>query len=295
MDWVHEPVLTQEVVDGLSPGPKAVVLDMTVGLGGHAEALLKRMGPSGFLIGVDRDAQALEEARKRLKPYAGQMKLLKGSFGQAALLLDQAGQEAVDAVLFDLGVSSMQLAKADRGFSFLREGPLDMRMDADQSLTAWEIVNRASPRELVEILQAFGQERWCHRISRALVRARPITSTTALAEVIRRAYPAWARRERIDPATRAFQAIRIAVNDELGELERGLHGLLDRVKPDGRIAVIAYHSLEDRRVKETFRTWAREARVELATRKPIAPSQEEVARNPRSRSARLRIARRIAG
>ncbi len=269
-----------------------MVLDATVGLGGHAQAILERIGPEGFLVGIDRDDQALEEAQQRLGAYAKQMKLLKGSFGQAAQLLAQAGRHSLEAVLFDLGVSSLQLEKADRGFSFLREGPLDMRMDLSQARTAQELVNHTSLKELTDLLRNLGEERWAGRMARAIVRARPLTTTTELAQVIRGAVAPFARRGRIDPATRSFQALRIAVNQELEELTQGLAQALELVKAGGRIAVLSYHSLEDRIVKGNFRDWAREGKVELLTRKPMTPSEAEVARNPRSRSARLRIVQR---
>ena len=292
MAIVHEPVLLQEVLDGLGLQPGAIVLDATVGLGGHAEAILGAIGPTGLLIGMDRDQEALEYVRVRLEQFRDQMKLISGHFGELSRHLSVAGVDHLDAVLFDLGVSSFQLEKAERGFSFSREGPLDMRMDSSSGQTAAQIVNRGSLQELTRILRDFGQERWAGRIARAIVRGRPFRSTTHLAEAIRRAVPPGARYGRIDAATRPFQAIRIAVNRELELLPQGLNQAIDTLRSGGRIAVLAYHSLEDRIVKHVFRDQAREGRCQVLTRKPIRPSSIEVERNPRSRSACLRIAQR---
>ena len=270
-------------------GPGAVVLDATVGLGGHAEALLEAAGPTGQLIGIDRDPEALEQAQVRLKRFQEQMKLIHASFGQLAVVLEELGVRQLDAALFDLGVSSFQLETAQRGFSFLREGPLDMRMDITQGRSAAEIVNRLSAHELADIIRQLGQERWASRIARAIVKHRPFSTTTGLAEVIQQAVPGQGRTYRIHPATRTFQAIRIAVNQELDLLPQGLHQAIERLKSGGRIAVLAYHSLEDRIVKTLFKEKAAAGALEILTRKPIRPSPEEVGRNVRSRSARLRI------
>lgn len=289
----HQPVLVQEVLQGLALKAGAVVLDATVGLGGHAQAIAPVIGPNGCLIGIDRDPQALEMARQRLKSFEVKVKFSHGNFGELMRLLDELNVEALDAVLFDLGVSSFQLETAERGFSFAREGPLDMRMDPTDPLTAAEIVNRASQEELRGLLQTFGEERWSGRIARAIVEKRPFTTTTQLAEAIRQAVPSPARHGRIDPATRTFQALRIAVNRELDLLPIGLEQGIQRLKTGGRIVVLAYHSLEDRIVKTIFRTKSREEVLEVVTRKPVRPAGEEVARNPRSRSARLRIGERV--
>ncbi len=285
----HQPVLVEAVVKGLAIGPGATVLDATVGLGGHAESLLKAAGPSGRLIGIDRDPQALEQCQGRLKGFQEQMKLIHASFGQLAAVLEELGVRQLDAALFDLGVSSFQLETAQRGFSFLREGPLDMRMDVTQGRSAAEMVNRLSAHELTEIIRELGQERWASRIARAIVKRRPFSTTTDLAQVIRQAVPGQGRKYRIHPATRTFQAIRIAVNEELDLLPQGLHQAIEKLKSGGRIAVLAYHSLEDRIVKTVFREKAAAGALEIVTRKPIRPSPEEVQRNVRSRSAHLRI------
>ena len=290
----HEPVLVEEILRGFALRPGAVVVDATVGFGGHAEALLQAIGPDGRLIGVDRDQDALEQAAKRLENYGDRVKLVHGAFGELARVLAELRVERADAVLFDLGVSSYQLDTPHRGFSFLREGPLDMRMDQTQQRTAAEIVNRARVENLTDFLREFGQERWAGRIARAIVRGRPFGTTTELAEAIRRAVPPAGRHRRIDPATRTFQALRIAVNRELELLPEGLKQGVECLKPGGRIAVLAYHSLEDRIVKVAFREQARQGRLKVLTPKPVRPSEEEVIRNSRSRSAHLRMAHRTA-
>lgn len=297
-DPVHRPVLVEEVMRCLSLPRGGVALDVTVGLGGHAQVLLEAMGPQGRLIAMDRDEAALRRAKARLRQFAGQVTWVHGHFGQLQEHLSALGAEPGEAVLFDLGVSSLQLETAERGFSFMREGPLDMRMDTNEARTAADIVNRASLPDLTMLLRKFGQERWAGRIARAIVRNRPIHTTTQLAQLIRRATCAAVggrglRRRLgrgIDPATRSFQAIRIALNRELELLALGLAQAFSWLKPNGRIAVLAYHSLEDQIVKRFFRAQARAGCLELLTRKPIRPGEEEVALNPRARSARLRAA-----
>ena len=293
LTFVHRPVLVDAVREGLALRPGLWVLDATLGLGGHAEAILGAIGPFGHLVGLDRDREALELARGRLERFGEQGMLLHGNFGELAQLLDKAEVGMLDAVLFDLGVSSMQLEKGERGFSFAREGPLDMRMDQEEWTTAADVVNKTPLPALTELIRSFGQERWAGRIARSIVRDRLFSSTAQLAETIRRAVPGKFRHGRIDPATRTFQAIRIVVNQELDLLPAGLHQAIDRLRPGGRIAVLAYHSLEDRSVKEWFREGARAGRLQVITRKPIRPSEEEVAANPRSRSACLRVAERL--
>ena len=292
-DFIHRPVLLREVLEGLSLKPGAVVLDATVGLGGHAEGMLRVMGPSGRLIGMDRDGEALALAKKRLSDFGDKVTFIHRNFGELGTALDQAGWRELDAALFDLGLSSMQLDKAERGFSFSREGPLDMRMDPDQEITAAHLVNHLSPRELEDFIRNYGEERWAGRVARVIVRSRPFSSTLQLAEAIRGAVPAGARHGRIDPATRTFQAVRMAVNREQEELSSGLPQAIQRLKSGGRIAVLSYHSLEDRIVKNCFRTLARAGVLKRITRKPLRPSEAEVAENPRSRSAILRVAERV--
>ena len=291
--FIHRPVLLREVLEGLTLKPGAVVLDATLGLGGHAERMLQAVGPGGRLIGMDRDREALELAKPKLSDFKDQTIFIHGSFGELGRNLDQAGWPALDAALFDLGVSSLQLDKGERGFSFSREGPLDMRMDPDQETTAAHLINHLSPRELEEIIRTYGEERWAGRIAKVITRNRPFSSTSRLAEAIRSAVPAGARHGRIDPATRTFQAVRMSVNREQEEMAAGLPQAIDRLKPGGRIAVLSYHSLEDRIVKNLFRERAREGVLKLITKKPVRPSDEELSQNPRSRSARLRVAERV--
>ena len=273
--------------------PGGVVLDATVGLGGHAEAILEKIGPEGRLIALDRDLEAMDQARARLERFAGRVEWIHGPFGEMDRFLAERGVGRLDAAVFDLGVSSLQLDEARRGFSFQREGPLDMRMNPEDSLTAADIVNRASQGEIQTILQDWGQERFAGRIARAIVRARPLSTTSHLADVVRQAVPPAGRHGRIHPATRTFQALRISVNGELEQLSQGLLQAVDRLTAGGRVAVLSYHSLEDRIVKVFFREQAKAGVLRVLTRKPLRPSPEEVERNPRSRSACLRIAERL--
>lgn len=286
--YLHQPVLLEEVLQGCALREGDTVLDGTVGLGGHAQALAQAIGPSGLLIGVDRDRQALLLAGDRLKQFGERVKLIHGHCGELSRILGEMHVDRLQAAFFDLGVSSMQLENQERGFSFAREGPLDMRMDQSQPLDASCLVNQSSYPELVEMVKGFGEERFASRIARIIVDKRPFATTTELAEAIRRAVPR-GRHLRIDPATRTFQAIRIAVNRELDLLPQGLSQAMERLAPKGRMVVLSYHSLEDRIVKNFLRTSAREGRCRLITKKPIRPSPEEVGRNPRSRSARLRV------
>lgn len=288
----HEPVQVEAVLEGLQLEAGDVILDATVGGGGHAQKILERIGSTGLLIGLDRDLEILEHTQKRLVRFQGQMKLIHGHFGEVAQWLDREGISSLDGALFDLGVSSFQLDQAQRGFSFKREGPLDMRMDGQESLTAGEIINHASLLELETIIRSYGQERWSGRIARAIVRARPLMTTTQLAQVLYRAIPHQAP-QRIDPATRTFQAIRIAVNRELELLPQGLAQALGRLNQSGRVAVLSYHSLEDKVVKDLFRDEARGKRLKIVTPKPVRPSAREIELNPRARSARLRMGERL--
>jgi 16S rRNA (cytosine1402-N4)-methyltransferase len=301
----HVPVMVGEVVAWLRPRPGARLVDATVGLGGHAAALLAA-APDAVLLGLDRDPAALAHARARLAPWAPRVRLRQASFADLPAVLADEGWPDADAVLLDLGVSSLQLSAADRGFAFRADGPLDMRMDPAAPLDAATIVNTWPERELVRVIAEYGEEPRARAIARAIVRARPLTGTAALARVVVDVLgPSRGGRH---PATRTFQAIRIAVNDELGALERFLAGGWSVLARGGRLAVLAYHSLEDRRVKEAFRRWAAaclcppgvprcgcgwSAKVRLLTRRPLRPGAEEVARNPRARSARLRVVERL--
>lgn len=284
----HEPVLLAEVVRLLAPAPGKLVVDATVGTGGHAEALLLQ---GARVVGLDRDPHALALAQERLAPFGDQVQFLHGNFRDLPAHLSCLGVRQVDGVLFDLGASSLQFDSPERGFSFSADGPLDMRMDPSGPTTAADLVNHLSEPDLARILWEYGEERHSRRIARALVRARPLHTTAELARVVARAVGDTARRYRIHPATRTFQALRIAVNDELGALEAGLAAAVSLLPPGGTLCAISFHSLEDRIVKQFLRREALAGRVEAITKKPVVPGEEEVARNPRARSAKLRAGR----
>ena len=306
----HVSVLLAECIENLNIRSDGIYVDGTLGLGGHSYEIASRLR-EGRLIGIDRDPSAIERAGKRLEPFRDRITLVHGNFGDVAQILDELGIAGVDGMLFDLGVSSPQLDEAERGFSYMLEAPLDMRMDSTAALSAYEVVNTWSEERLNRILWDYGEERYARRISAAILAARekaPIRSTTELVEIIRGAMPAAALREKQHPAKRSFQAIRIAVNDELGEVERMMETAPDKLNPGGRLCVISFHSLEDRIVKtgiarrENGCTCPREAPVctcgfvrtlRSVSRKPILPSEEEIERNPRSRSAKLRVAERV--
>ena len=306
----HVSVLLPECLRYLRVRPDGVYVDGTLGMGGHAEAVAERL-TTGRLIGIDRDDYALARAGERLGRFGPRVTLLKGNFGDLGALLASAGVQRADGMLFDLGVSSPQLDDADRGFSYSRDAALDMRMDRTQSLTAAEIVNTWGEAELRSIFWRYGEERYAGRIAAAVVRRReeePISTTGELAEIVRRTMPAAALREKQHPAKRCFQALRIAVNDELGSLERMLAQAPDLLNPGGRLLIISFHSLEDRLVKEAIRsrengcTCPRDFPVctcgfvqtlKSVTRRPVIPGREETEANPRARSAHLRIAERI--
>ena len=293
----HIPVMQQEVLEYLQPRENDVIVDCTMGLGGHAGAILQRIGPHGRLIGIDRDAQSLTRVRERLMPYLDRCYLAQGDFRDMDRMLGEWGIREVDGILFDLGISSFQLDDPQRGFSFQTDGPLDMRMDQNNPVSAFDLINSLSEQELAAVLRDYGEERWHNRIARHIVRrraAKPIATTTDLKDVVSEALPYRRGRERIHPATRTFQAIRIAVNRELESLEIALDKSLEFLKPQARIAVIAFHSLEDRIVKQKFRAWATAGLAELVVKKPLRPGEKECLENSRARSARLRIARRIA-
>jgi len=307
-DFAHEPVLLEEVLQLLRPREGGVYLDCTLGGGGHAEALLEKGGATARLIGMDRDKAALERCSERLKPFWGRVDLINDRFENLAGVLSGT---RVDGILMDLGVSSFMFDDPSRGFSLVKDGPLDMRMDRSQSLTAEKIVNTYSERELSRIFRGYGEERYANRIARriALERAKkPITRTLELAQIVMDAVP-HSKRMRIHPATRVFMALRIEVNGELERLESAVRSAVEHLNPGGRLAVIAFHSLEDRIIKRTFASMAKgcvcpphvpvcvcgkKPVVKLVTRKAIKPGSAEMSRNPRSRSARLRCAERIA-
>ncbi len=289
----HQSVLLDEVLEWLAPQPGQVIVDGTLGGGGHTRAIAERVGDAGTVIALDRDPAAISRAETTLAGLP--VKLAQRSFSDLPEVLKEIEIAAVDGVVLDLGLSSDQLADPERGFSFNAEGPLDLRFDPAFGEPAARLVNRLSAEHLAEIIFHYGEERFSRRIAQAIVERRrehAIQTSTELAELIRRVVPSPPRgqRERIDPATRTFQALRIAVNDELKTLEIALRRLPDCLKAAGRLAVISFHSLEDRRVKEAFRD---NPRLRVLTRKPIRPMEAEMARNPRSRSAKMRVAERI--
>jgi len=294
---VHEPVLVSEILTYLQPRPGAVIADVTVGTAGHSLTIAPQLLPSGHLIGMDQDPDALAIARQRLAEFTSGVTLLAGNFSDLPALLASAGHQQVDGILADLGMSSLQVNMAQRGFSFMQDGPLDMRMDPAQALTAAAFLRRTSLGELTRVFAEFGEERYAGRIARRIVEARrraPLETTTELAQLIAAAVPVRARHGRLHPATRVFQALRIAVNDELAALDALLQALPAIVRPGGRAVMLSYHSLEDRRVKQAFAAGAREGLWRLLTKKPVTPSDDEVARNPRARSAKLRAVERGA-
>ena len=306
----HISVLLHECIDNLNIRPDGIYLDGTLGMGGHSFEIASRL-TEGRLIGIDRDEIAIERAGRRLAPFGDKVTLVHGNFSDAAAILDSLGIEGVDGMLFDLGVSSPQLDEAERGFSYMLDAPLDMRMDGSAALTAGEIVNTWSEDRLNRILWDYGEERYARRITAAILKRRaerPIETTQELVDVIRAAMPAAALREKQHPAKRSFQAIRIAVNDELGAIAAMMDSAPDKLNKGGRLCVISFHSLEDRIVKSGIQarehgcTCPREAPVctcgfvqtlRSVTRKPILPSAEELEHNPRSRSAKLRVAERV--
>lgn len=297
VEFHHVPVLVDEVLTWLHPVPGGTYVDATVGGGGHARAIAAKIGPEGRLVGLDRDADAVAAAQGALWDVRDRVTLVQEDFRQLGPVLDRLGIRQVDGVLLDLGVSSHQLDDPSRGFSYhAADAPLDMRMDRRQALTAADIVNGWDERELARILREYGEERWASRIAHFIVLARqrrPLRTAGDLVAIIKAAVPASARRGGTHPARRTFQALRIATNDELGAIDAGLVAAVDRLRPGGRICVISFHSLEDRRVKQAFRAWEPE-RVRILTRKAVRPAPREVESNPRARSARLRAAERVA-
>lgn len=291
----HQPVMTAEVLEYLQPRPGITLVDATVGTAGHSVALMPRLLPDGTLIALDRDAEALAQARERLREFAPRVRFLHGNYRKLRALLQELGIPRVAGILLDLGVSSVQLERPERGFSFAHEAPLDMRMDQTQPLTAERLVNSASEAELARILQVYGEERFARRIARRLVqerRVRPIRTTGQLSRLTVGALPPSARHGRIHAATRTFQALRMAVNQELEGLEEFLPQLPDLLEPGGRAVILSFHSLEDRAVKQAFAQGARNGAWRLLTKKPLRPGDEECARNPRARSAKLRAVER---
>lgn len=299
--FAHRTVLLQEVLAALQPQPGRVYCDATLGGGGHAEAILEAASPDGRLIGIDRDPTALRAASERLARFGDRFLPVHGRFRDLPALLEGAGVRAVDGIVADLGVSSPQLDRPERGFSFQTAGPIDMRMDPDAGESALALIERVEEETLAEILRSYGEERFARRIARGMkdaAAAGALTDTLVLARVIARAVPTSERgKGGKDPATRSFQALRIAVNDELREVDQLLRVAPACLNPGGRLALIAFHSLEDRIVKHHLRAAAHpetgEATLALLTRKPVSPGDAELQDNPRSRSARLRAAQRL--
>jgi len=275
---MHYPVLCAEALEYLAIRPDGTYLDATTGLGGHTREIARRL-TTGFVIANDRDAESLEFARANTLEFADRIRFRQGTFS------DLQGIGKVDGLVADLGVSRYQLTEPHRGFSILAEGPVDMRMDQSQRMTAGDLVNSAAEKAIADWIYQLGEERRARRIARAIVRARPIRSTLHLAGVVERAVP---RTGHLHPATRTFMALRMVVNDEQGELDRLLDLATGLITAGGRMVVISFTSLEDRKVKEQFRTWGREGRAEVLTKRPVTPSQKEVQDNPASRSAKLR-------
>jgi 16S rRNA (cytosine1402-N4)-methyltransferase len=289
----HVPVLVRQVLELLAPRPGETLLDATVGSAGHSLAVAELVGPEGCIVGIDRDETAIERARGALADAGPRVCLCQANFSETERVLDECGTDTVDMAILDLGVSSNQLDDPSRGYAFKATGPLDMRADRRQDLTAEALVNDSDESDLADIIFRFGEEREARRIAREIVRARAkerIRTTTELAKLIARAKRE--RRGRIHPATRVFQALRIAVNRELESLEAGLIAVWKRMAPGGRMAVISFHSLEDRIVKGFFRKRRADESAEVLTKKPVCASKRERKRNPRSRSAKLRVLRR---
>jgi 16S rRNA (cytosine1402-N4)-methyltransferase len=285
----HVPVLVREAIDFLGVRPEGTYIDATLGAGGHSQEILKLLG-SGRLLAVDRDPRALEIAGEKLAGFGGKLMMQHGNFAQIDELHAASGLPPVDGVLADLGLSSMQIDDAARGFSFNSPGPLDMRMDPGSETTAADLVNYADERELADIFYKLGEERHSRRIARAIVKARPYRITTELAQVVTRAIPSRAGLHQIHPATRSFMALRLAVNAELDNLDQFLDRVLTVLRPGGRVVILSFHSLEDRRVKQAFRRWQGEGWASILTRKCVRPGDTEVQMNPRARSAKLRAA-----
>jgi 16S rRNA (cytosine1402-N4)-methyltransferase len=287
----HVPVMLAEVLEWLDPRPGQVLVDGTLGGGGHSRALAERVGPAGLVVALDRDEAALAAAEQNLRGLP--IKLVHADFRELPEVLAQLEMEQVDGVLLDLGLSSDQLADDSRGFSFDADGPLDLRFDPTAGEAAWQLVARLPEKALADLIYQYGEERYSRRIARRIVAERgrtPLRTSRQLAQIVRSSVPRSPRGQRIDAATRTFQALRIAVNDELGALEHVLRALPACLREEGRAAIISFHSLEDRLVKQSFRD---DPRFEPLTRKALRPSSDEVARNPRSRSAKLRVAQRV--
>lgn len=311
MEFYHVSVLLEETLTGLNLQPGGLYVDCTLGGAGHSAEILRRTGPDGRLVGLDQDPMALEAAGKRLREFGDRAVLVQANFKQLASVLQQLKIQQVDGVLYDLGVSSPQLDNPSRGFSYMHNAPLDMRMNPDNPTTAKELVNSLSAEQLADIISSYGEERWAQRIAQFIVKERQqkeISTTFELVEVIKKAVPAGARRNGPHPAKRTFQALRIAVNDELNILQEAFAQGVQALKPGGRLCVITFHSLEDRIAKDYFKYLAKDCvcppelpicscqkkqQVKIITKKPILPSAGELKQNPRARSAKLRIIEKL--
>ena len=311
MEFSHVPVLYDEVMEGLAIKEGGVYADGTLGGAGHSAGICERLGEAGVLIGLDRDPDAIKAARERLRQYPCRKEFVKSNYSEIKLVLSQLGIEALDGALLDLGVSSFQLDNPERGFSYMHDAPLDMRMDASAGMTAEDVVNGYSEGELARIISEYGEERWAARIAQFIARERKnkrITSTYELVDIIKAAVPAAARREGPHPAKRTFQALRRAVNDELGHLKTAVTDFMDVLAPGGRLAIISFHSLEDRIVKDSFAArlnpctcppefpvcvCGKKADIRKVTKKPVTAGAAELEANPRARSAKLRIIEKL--
>ena len=311
MEFKHIPVLFHEIMDIMAPQPGEVFVDCTLGGGGHSGGFLERISPDGRLIGIDQDTNALAAAQQNLSAYDGRVTYVHSNYSHLDEILSTYAPDGVDGILFDIGVSSHQLDEKDRGFSYMQDAPLDMRMDQSRSMTARDVVNTYSEEELHRILKEYGEERWAKRIAKFIVEFRakkPVETTGELVDIIKRAIPKGAREEGSHPAKRTFQAIRIEVNDELGVLERTIEVAVKHLRKGGRVGIISFHSLEDRIVKEKFRYLASDcicppempfcqcdkvSEVKILTRKPVTATDEELEMNSRSKSAKFRAVEKI--
>lgn len=311
MEFNHVSVLLEECISSLHIRPKGIYVDGTLGGGGHGERICKELGPEGLFLGIDRDRDALTAAEERLQNYKCNKRFIQSNYAEITDLLEAEGVMGIDGGLLDLGVSSHQLDSVERGFSYMQDAPLDMRMNQNDTFTAYDIVNGYSEGKLKEIIEKYGEERWAARIAKFITEERSagdIRSTGQLVEIIKRAIPAAARREGPHPAKRTFQAIRIEVNDELGQLEKAVERFCDVLNVGGRLCIITFHSLEDRIVKEAFARRAnpctcppglpicacgKKADIRKISGKPITPGKEELEENPRARSAKLRVVEKM--
>lgn len=307
MEFKHEPVLYEEVIELLSVKPSGIYVDGTMGSGGHGEGICEILSEDGWYVGIDRDWEAVKETEKRLEKYRCKKTFIKGNFKDIKSFLEDLGVDEIDGALLDLGVSSYQLDNPERGFSYMQDAPLDMRMDTESSLTAFEVVNSYKQEDLSRIIFKYGEERYARSIASLIIKEResgPIETTFQLVDIIKRAIPAKARREGPHPAKRTFQAIRIEVNGELSELGEGISDFIDVLKEEGRLLIISFHSLEDRIAKEVIQkrlnpcecpktlpqcVCGKVTDIKKVTTKPVTAGEEELLRNPRARSAKLRV------